>query len=169
MRSIRNHGCSWPKISSNSRQPWSNPDAPDNGPSGSSRVLWADSRRRAGVELIGEHARSVEAIQHGSGRPQNNPGYATNEQGAPCGLGLATPMSIRSARGGAGLGVLVKNVEALEHMETEDNQTLSTQEVAVSGDHLPVKTPIASGLHREGPDRNGPESAIGAGSAPASK
>ena len=39
----------------------------------------------------------------------------------PCALGLATPMSIMVAVGrGAGLGVLIKNAEALEHMEKVD-------------------------------------------------
>jgi Cu+-exporting ATPase len=39
----------------------------------------------------------------------------------PCALGLATPMSIMVGVGrGAGLGVLIKNAEALEHMEKVD-------------------------------------------------
>jgi Cu+-exporting ATPase len=39
----------------------------------------------------------------------------------PCALGLATPMSIMVGVGrGAGFGVLIKNAEALEHMEKVD-------------------------------------------------
>src|ERR1051326_8818743 len=39
----------------------------------------------------------------------------------PCALGLATPMSIRVGVGrGAQSGVLIKNAEALEHMEKVD-------------------------------------------------
>ena len=39
----------------------------------------------------------------------------------PCALGLATPMSIMTATGrGAGIGVLIKNAEALERFETVD-------------------------------------------------
>jgi hypothetical protein len=42
------HGCSWPKISSNSRQPWSNQGAPDNSPLG---------RRDASTRVFGRARR----------------------------------------------------------------------------------------------------------------
>ena len=43
----------------------------------------------------------------------------------PCALGLATPMSIMTATGrGAGIGVLIKNAEALERFETVDTLIL---------------------------------------------
>jgi len=65
----------------------------------------------------------------------------------PCALGLATPMSIMVGVGrGAGAGVLIKNAEALEHMEKVD--TLVVDKTGTLTEGKPAVTAIvpASGL-----------------------
>jgi Cu+-exporting ATPase len=59
----------------------------------------------------------------------------------PCALGLATPMSIMVGVGrGAGAGVLIKNAEALEHMETVD--TLVVDKTGTLTEGKPAVTAI---------------------------
>lgn len=59
----------------------------------------------------------------------------------PCALGLATPMSIMVGVGrGAGLGVLIKNAEALEHMEKVD--TLVVDKTGTLTEGRPAVTQI---------------------------
>jgi Cu+-exporting ATPase len=66
----------------------------------------------------------------------------------PCALGLATPMSIMVAVGrGAQAGVLIKNAEALEHMEKVD--TLVVDKTGTLTEGKPAVTAIrpASGIN----------------------
>jgi len=59
----------------------------------------------------------------------------------PCALGLATPMSIMVGVGrGAGFGVLIKNAEALEHMEKVD--TLVVDKTGTLTEGRPAVTDI---------------------------
>src|SRR3546814_4620333 len=59
----------------------------------------------------------------------------------PCALGLAPPMSIRVGGGrGARLGVLIKNAEALEHMEKVD--TLVVDKTGTLTEGRPAVTQI---------------------------
>jgi Cu+-exporting ATPase len=59
----------------------------------------------------------------------------------PCALGLATPMSIMVGVGrGAGAGVLIKNAEALEHMEKVD--TLVVDKTGTLTEGKPAVTAI---------------------------
>jgi Cu+-exporting ATPase len=59
----------------------------------------------------------------------------------PCALGLATPMSIMVGVGrGAGAGVLIKNAEALEHMEKVD--TLVVDKTGTRTEGRPAVTAI---------------------------
>src|SRR3546814_4995828 len=79
----------------------------------------------------------------------------------PCALGLATPMSIMVGVGrGAGLGVLIKNAEALEHMEKVDTLVVDktgtltegkpavTRIIAVDGYEETELLRIAAGVER---------------------
>ena len=62
----------------------------------------------------------------------------------PCALGLATPMSIMVGVGrGAGLGVLIKNAEALERMEKVD--TLVVDKTGTLTEGHPSVTNIVAG------------------------
>ena len=62
----------------------------------------------------------------------------------PCALGLATPMSIMVSVGrGAGLGVLIKNAEALERMEKVD--TLVIDKTGTLTEGKPAVTSIVAG------------------------
>lgn len=62
----------------------------------------------------------------------------------PCALGLATPMSIMVSVGrGAGLGVLIKNAEALEQMEKVD--TLVIDKTGTLTEGKPAVTSIVAG------------------------
>jgi Cu+-exporting ATPase len=62
----------------------------------------------------------------------------------PCALGLATPMSIMVGVGrGAGAGVLIKNAEALEHMEKVD--TLVIDKTGTLTEGKPAVTAIVPG------------------------
>jgi len=62
----------------------------------------------------------------------------------PCALGLATPMSIMVGVGrGAGFGVLIKNAEALEHMEKVD--TLVVDKTGTLTEGKPAVTQIIAG------------------------
>jgi Cu+-exporting ATPase len=61
----------------------------------------------------------------------------------PCALGLATPMSIMVGVGrGAGAGVLIKNAEALEHMEKVD--TLVVDKTGTLTEGKPAVTAIVT-------------------------
>jgi Cu+-exporting ATPase len=61
----------------------------------------------------------------------------------PCALGLATPMSIMVGVGrGASLGVLIKNAEALEHMEKVD--TLVVDKTGTLTEGRPAVTQIVT-------------------------
>lgn len=63
----------------------------------------------------------------------------------PCALGLATPMSIMVGVGrGAGAGVLIKNAEALEHMEKVD--TLVVDKTGTLTEGKPAVTAIVPAL-----------------------
>ncbi|MGE4306576.1 MAG: heavy metal translocating P-type ATPase [Novosphingobium sp.] len=79
----------------------------------------------------------------------------------PCALGLATPMSIMVGVGrGAGFGVLIKNAEALEHMEKVDTLVVDktgtltegkpavTRIIAVDGYEETELLRIAAGVER---------------------
>ncbi|MEW9612926.1 heavy metal translocating P-type ATPase [Shinella sp. S4-D37] len=63
----------------------------------------------------------------------------------PCALGLATPMSIMVGVGkGAGAGVLIKNAEALEHMEKVD--TLIVDKTGTLTEGKPSVTAIVAAI-----------------------
>ena len=65
----------------------------------------------------------------------------------PCALGLATPMSIMVGIGrGAGLGVLIKNAEALEHMEKVDTLVVDKTGTLTEGRPSVTRIVPASGL-----------------------
>jgi Cu+-exporting ATPase len=66
----------------------------------------------------------------------------------PCALGLATPMSIMVGVGrGAGFGVLIKNAEALEHMEKVN--TLVVDKTGTLTEGKPAVTRIVAAEHCE--------------------
>nr|WP_264185777.1 heavy metal translocating P-type ATPase [Roseicella aerolata] len=65
----------------------------------------------------------------------------------PCALGLATPMSIMVGVGkGAGAGVLIKNAEALEHMEKVDTLVVDKTGTLTEGKPKVVAVVPAPGL-----------------------
>ncbi len=65
----------------------------------------------------------------------------------PCALGLATPMSIMVGIGrGAGLGVLVKNAEALERIETIDTLVVDKTGTLTEGRPSLVRIVAAAGF-----------------------
>jgi len=69
----------------------------------------------------------------------------------PCALGLATPMSIMVGVGrGAALGVLIKNAEALEHMEKVDTLVIDKTGTLTQGHPAVTAIIPASGQTEEG-------------------
>ena len=65
----------------------------------------------------------------------------------PCALGLATPMSIMVGVGrGAGAGVLIKNAEALEHMEKVDTLVIDKTGTLTEGRPSVVGMATAGGI-----------------------
>lgn len=65
----------------------------------------------------------------------------------PCALGLATPMSIMVGVGrGARSGVLIKNAEALEHMERVDTLLVDKTGTLTEGKPRVVKVHLAAGI-----------------------
>jgi len=65
----------------------------------------------------------------------------------PCALGLATPMSIMVGVGrGAGAGVLIKNAEALEHMEKVDTLVIDKTGTLTEGKPAVTAIVLAEGF-----------------------
>ena len=68
----------------------------------------------------------------------------------PCALGLATPMSIMVAVGrGAGLGVLVKDAEAMEHLAQADVLVVDKTGTLTEGKPRLVRLEVAPGVEEE--------------------
>src|SRR5690606_39054246 len=68
----------------------------------------------------------------------------------PCALGLATPMSIMVGVGrGASLGVLIKNAEAIEHMEKVDTLVVDKTGTLTEGKPAVTRIIVAEGFEEE--------------------